>query len=146
MVTPRTHKPVLESPDASPNDLSAAWRRRCMTTPAVLLVSSLFAILNRKTSSSFPGTGAWSWKRQLAVVPAAWPSNKGTPFCEVDKSCPTLCNPGDCSPPGSPVHRSLQARTLGWVAISSSLLLQISVSIFIFSIREQRSLFQQHTH
>ena len=116
-----------------------------MTTPALLLVCSLFAILNRKTSSSFPGTGARSWKRQLAVVSSAWQSNKDTPFCEVGKSCPTLCDPGDCSPPGSPVHRSLQARTLRWVAISSSLLLQISVSIFIFSIREQRSLFQQYT-
>ena len=35
-------------------------------------------------------------------------------------SCPTLCNPMDCSPAGSPVHGILQARTLEWVAISSS--------------------------
>ena len=28
------------------------------------------------------------------------------------QSCPTLCNPMDCSPPGSSVHGSLQARTL----------------------------------
>ena len=35
-------------------------------------------------------------------------------------SCPTLCNPTACSPPGSSVHRILQARILGWVAISSS--------------------------
>ena len=33
------------------------------------------------------------------------------------QSCPTLCNPTDGSPPGSPVHRILQARTLEWVAI-----------------------------
>ena len=32
-------------------------------------------------------------------------------------SCPTLCNPMDCSPPGSPVHGILQARILKWVAI-----------------------------
>ena len=32
--------------------------------------------------------------------------------------CPTLCNPMDCSPPGSPVSGILQARTLEWVAIS----------------------------
>ena len=31
---------------------------------------------------------------------------------------PTLCNPMDCSPPGSSVHGVLQARTLEWVAIS----------------------------
>ena len=36
------------------------------------------------------------------------------------QSCLTLCNPIDCSPPGSPVHGILQARTLEWVAISSS--------------------------
>ena len=36
------------------------------------------------------------------------------------QSCPTLCNPLDGSPPGSPVPGILQARTLEWVAISSS--------------------------
>ena len=35
-------------------------------------------------------------------------------------SCVQLCNPIDCSPPGSSVHRILQARTLEWVTISSS--------------------------
>ena len=34
------------------------------------------------------------------------------------QSCPTLCNPVDGSPPGSPVPGILQARTLEWVAIS----------------------------
>ena len=33
--------------------------------------------------------------------------------------CPTLCNPIDSNPPGSPVPGILQARTLEWVAISS---------------------------
>ena len=36
------------------------------------------------------------------------------------QSCPTLCDPIDSSPPGSSVHGILQARTLEWVAISSS--------------------------
>ena len=36
------------------------------------------------------------------------------------QSCPTLCDPIDSSPPGSPVHGILQARTLEWVAISFS--------------------------
>ena len=34
--------------------------------------------------------------------------------------CPTLCNPKDCSLPGSSVRGILQARMLEWVAISSS--------------------------
>ena len=36
------------------------------------------------------------------------------------QSCPTLCDPIDSSPPGSPVPGILQARTLEWVAISFS--------------------------
>ena len=36
------------------------------------------------------------------------------------QSCPTLCNPMDSSPPGSPVPGIIQARTLEWVAISFS--------------------------
>ena len=36
------------------------------------------------------------------------------------KSCPTLYDPEDCSPPGSSVHGILQARILEWVAISFS--------------------------
>ena len=34
------------------------------------------------------------------------------------QSCPTLCDPIDGSPPGSPVPGILQARTLEWVAIA----------------------------
>ena len=36
------------------------------------------------------------------------------------QSCPTMCDPVDGSPPGSPVPGILQARTLEWVAISFS--------------------------
>ena len=41
---------------------------------------------------------------------------------EVAQSCPTLCDPMDCSLPGSSLHGILQARVLEWVAISSSTL------------------------
>ena len=36
------------------------------------------------------------------------------------QSCPTLCDPTDGSPPGSPIPGILQARALEWVAISFS--------------------------
>jgi len=36
------------------------------------------------------------------------------------QSCPTLCDPIDSSPPGSPIPGILQARTLEWVTISFS--------------------------
>ena len=37
------------------------------------------------------------------------------------QSCPTLCDPIDGSPPGSPIPGILQARTLEWVAIAFSM-------------------------
>ena len=36
------------------------------------------------------------------------------------RSCPTLCHPIDCDPPGSSVHGILQVRVLAWVAMPSS--------------------------
>jgi len=38
----------------------------------------------------------------------------------VAQSCPAVCNPMDCSPPGSSVHGILQAKILMWVAMPSS--------------------------
>ena len=47
------------------------------------------------------------------------------------QSCPTLCDPIDSSPPGSPVPEILQARTLEWVAISFSSAWKWKVNIFL---------------
>ena len=49
------------------------------------------------------------------------------------QSCPTLCNPIDGSPPGSPVPGILQARTLEWVAISFSSAWKWKVKVKSFS-------------
>ena len=40
---------------------------------------------------------------------------------EVAQSCPTLCDPMDCSPPGSSVHGIFQAGVLEWGAIAFSI-------------------------
>ena len=40
-------------------------------------------------------------------------------YSEVAQSCLTLCDPVDCSPPGSSVHGILQARVLEWVPFPS---------------------------
>ena len=50
----------------------------------------------------------------LSYAPAAAAAAKSL------QSCPTLCDPIDGSPPGSPIPGILQARTLEWVAISFS--------------------------
>ena len=54
------------------------------------------------------------FKREGIYVSAAAAAAKSL------QSCPTLCDPIDGSPPGSPVPGILQARTLEWVAISFS--------------------------
>ena len=50
--------------------------------------------------------------------------------------CPTLCDPIDSSPQGSPVPGILQARTLEWVAISFSLYVYVCnvyiTNVYIF--------------
>ena len=71
----------------------------------------------------------WCWRRLLRVPWTARRFNHSilkeiSPGCslesesELAQSCLTLCNPMDCSPPGSSVHGILQARILEWVAIS----------------------------
>ena len=45
---------------------------------------------------------------------------RGCVRAQLLQSCLTLCNPMDCSPPGSSVHGIFQARILEWVAVSFS--------------------------
>ena len=49
-----------------------------------------------------------------------WSESESESESEVTPSCPTLCDPVDCSLPSSSVHGILQARILEWVAISFS--------------------------
>ena len=50
----------------------------------------------------------------------SWAVYVGAAAAKSLQLCPTLCDPIDGSPPGSPVPGILQARTLEWVAISFS--------------------------
>ena len=66
------------------------------------------------TCLEFPSSGLF----HISDPQLAW-----HPFAAATKSlqlCPTLCDPIDGSPPGSPIPGILQARTLEWVAISFS--------------------------
>ena len=56
-------------------------------------------------------------KGSLPLVPPGKPSDD---YVLVTQLCPTLCDPMDCSLPGSSVPGILQARILEWVAISFS--------------------------
>jgi len=59
--------------------------------------------------------GKYKWY-YLTLVGAAYAAATAKSL----QSCPTLCDPRDGSPPGSPIPGILQARTLEWVAISFS--------------------------
>ena len=58
--------------------------------------------------------------RFFTTEPPGKPSLSPATAAKSLQSCPTLCDPIDGSPPGSPVPGILQARTLEWVAISFS--------------------------
>ena len=58
--------------------------------------------------------------RGLHVVVVSLVTSQDLTAAKSLQSCPTLCDPRDDSPPGSPVPGILQARTLEWVAISFS--------------------------
>ena len=55
---------------------------------------------------------------KYSSIPLIWGTAAATAAAKSLQLCPTLCNPIDGSPPGSPIPGILQARTLEWVAIS----------------------------
>ena len=65
------------------------------------------------------------------------------------QSCLTLCDPMDCSPPGSSVHRIFQARILKWVAISycnkyTDIYIYVSICIYMYAFNEKVKLTYIH--
>ena len=65
------------------------------------------------------GNGGYTWEREKWSIKENAAAATAT-AAKLLQSCPTLCDPIDGSPPGSPVPGILQARTLEWVAISFS--------------------------
>ena len=61
-----------------------------------------------------------NWQRQMSSVSTEVGLVAAAAAAKSLQSCPTLYDPRDGSPPGSPVSGILQARTLEWVAISFS--------------------------
>ena len=86
--------------------------------------------LQARPSINFPCPGGvgglfWlvAWLQLPTPTPTRWIKARKISQAAAAKSlqsCPTLCDPIDGSPPGSPVPGILQARTLEWVAISFS--------------------------
>ena len=75
--------------------------------------------MEMQTEKRLMDTGGWvegerGMNEETSIYTAAAAAAKSL------QSCPTLCDPIDRSPPGSPIPGILQARTLEWVAISFS--------------------------
>ena len=95
-------------------------------------LTGLISLLSKGLSRVFSSTTVWKYQFWEAQ-PFLWPnSHMYTQLLEkpvvlwkkvkmlVTQSCPTLCNPMDCSLPGSSIQGILQARILEWVAIPFS--------------------------
>ena len=86
----------------------------------------IYPILSCHTSFIHLSLGLEFWKNFPQLLPGAESSletlRPGDCLLPVliTQSCPILCDPMDCSPPGFSVHGIRQARILEWVAISFS--------------------------
>ena len=109
--------PTLCDPmDCSPPDSSVHGILQVRILEWVAMPSSRGSF-RPKDWTHISGIAGWfftvwaTWKAQHGHAAAA---------AKLHQSCPTLCDPIDGSPPGSPIPGILQARTLEWVAISFS--------------------------
>ena len=88
------------------------------------LIRSVFLIRIscHKTTHADGDCGAWpGWAVSISVLPLILLCLLLVHACVLSfQSCLTLCNPMDCSLPGSSIHGFLQARILKWVAMPSS--------------------------
>ena len=93
-----------------------AWCVACCLLSATLILRSLkgsYLLVCPPTKLKVPGAS-----EDVSDGCYWYLVDRGQRVCA--QSCPTLCNPMDCSRPGSSVHGILQARILEWVAISFS--------------------------
>ena len=113
------YKRLLCLPATAANPATQAvvyiWERKklaCLAATYLVLGFALFSLFclfsgaRRKTIlCHFKLTEKQEWYKEM---------------CLVTQSCPTVCDPMDCSPPGSSVHGILQARILEWIVLPSS--------------------------
>ena len=77
-------------------------------------VAKSWTLLERLSTGNSEETERKCWNQEYKLL---FFQVRAVCYCLVTKSVPTLCNPMNCSPPGSAVHGISQARILEWVAI-----------------------------
>ena len=109
------------------------WRRAWQPTPVFLPGEfhgqrSLagYSLWGHRVGHNWSNLAQWEWQRlrriflRISKGGGRQTVKYNAAAAKSLQSCPTLCDPIDGSPPGSPVPGILQARTLEWVAISFS--------------------------
>ena len=107
---------------------SLHWRKSQMATPLKHLV------FNPTLPQGPPSSNPAGYKGHACVCTKSFQSH------------PTLCDPIECSPPGSSVHGTLQARILEWISVPSfrrSSLPRDSTCVSYVSCIGRRSLYHQ---
>ena len=99
-------------------DLESCWPRWKPERIAVKVETYSFLALVLKLAENRSFCGLFTCR--FTDHPPSPPRIPAAAAAKSLQSCPTLCDPIDGSPPGSPVPGILQARTLEWVAISFS--------------------------
>ena len=82
-----------------------------------LIISPLTNVLKSKVQWSLMKLFYFCLFLTLLATSTFFFSKKPGVFMLSHSSCPALCYPMDCRPPGSSVHRIFQARILEWVAV-----------------------------
>ena len=120
----RRHKPPTWRQQVAPSaSVLSLWGSE---NAGAILIESRVSIQSHKRSqvTRFITYRSQEWSNKPSAVPShreqVIREQVGCVHAKSLQSCLTLCDPMDCSPPGSSVHRISQARTLEWVAISSS--------------------------
>ena len=105
------------TPGVYSNSCPSSWW--CQPAISSSVVPTFSCPQSLPASESFPMSQLFTWGGQSTGV-SALASHAAAAAAKLLQLCPTLCNPIDGSPPGSPVPGIRQARILEWVAISFS--------------------------
>ena len=123
-IKPSSNGNVTSSPTCSKGCLETKLLRvflRCRHSSFLMCVAERKALRWRKEGRHLTSGFVYVTLKVSLILKLFEPNTAVFECVLVAQSCPTPCDPMDCSPPGSFVHGVVLARILEWVAISSSM-------------------------